>query len=66
MDEGVPDVPAYAAPVGDARAQAAPKAADIELSREHLLFRVEPRLSYVSDDFAAGDQAFWHGKPSGQ
>jgi hypothetical protein len=53
-------------PCGDARAQAAPKAADIELSREHLLFRVEPRLSYVSDDFAAGDQAFWRGKPSGQ
>ena len=62
MDEGVADVPAFAASAADARAKAAPKAADIEISREHLLFRVEPRLSYVSDDFAAGDQAFWRGK----
>jgi len=59
MDEGVADVPAFAEPVADARAKAAPKAADIEIGREHLLFRVEPRLSYVSDDFAAGDQQFW-------
>jgi len=25
---------------------------------------VEPRLSYVSEDFASGDQAFWRGKPA--
>jgi hypothetical protein len=62
MDEGVTDVPVCAAPVADARAKAEPKAADIEISAEHLLFRVEPRLSYVSDDFAAGDPAFWRGK----
>lgn len=62
MDEGVADVPAFAAPVADARAKAAPKAAEMEVSREHLLFRVEPRLSYVSDDFAAGDKSFWRGK----
>ena len=62
MDEGVADVPAFAAPVADACAKAAPKAADIEIGREHLLFRVEPRLSYVSDDFAAGDAGFWRGK----
>jgi hypothetical protein len=66
MDEGVIDVPAYAAPAADALAKAEPKAADIEISREHLLFRVEPRLSYVSDDFAAGDPAFWRSKPAGQ
>jgi hypothetical protein len=66
MDDGVADVPAFAAPVADARAKAAPKAADLEIGREHLLFRVEPRLSYVSDDFAAGDETFWRGKPSGQ
>jgi hypothetical protein len=66
FDEGVADVPAFAAPVADARAKAAPKAADIEIGREHLLFRVDPRLSYVSDDFAATDQTFWHGKPSRQ
>jgi hypothetical protein len=66
MDEGVAEVPTVAAGVAEARAKAAPKTADIEISREHLLFRVEPRLSYVSDDFAASDQAFWRGKPSGQ
>jgi hypothetical protein len=66
FDEGVADLPAYAEPVADARAKAAPKAADIEISREHLLFRLEPRLSYVSDDFAAGDPQFWRGKPAQQ
>jgi hypothetical protein len=66
LDEGEADVPTFAAPVADARAKAAPKAADIEISREHLLFRVEPRLSYVTDEFAAGDQQFWRGKPAGQ
>ena len=62
FDEGVADVPAFAAPVAAERAKSAPKQADIEIAREHLLFRVEPRLSYVSDDFAAGDEAFWRGK----
>jgi len=62
LDEGVADVPAFAAPVADASAKAAPKAAELEIGREHLLFRLEPRLSYVSDDFAANDEAFWRGK----
>jgi hypothetical protein len=31
----------------------------LELNREHLLFRVEPRISYVSDDFAEADPEFW-------
>lgn len=62
LDEGVSDVPTYALPVADARAKAAPKAADIVISRESLFFRVEPRLSYVSDDFASGDREFWRGK----
>jgi hypothetical protein len=62
LDEGVADIPAFAEPLADARAKAAPKAADIEIGREHLLFRVEPRISYVSDDFASGDQQFWRGR----
>ena len=62
MDEGVNDVPAFAAPVADERAKAAPKAAEIEIGRENLLFTVAPNLSYVSDDFAAADQAFWRRK----
>lgn len=33
-----------------------------ELGRESLLFRLEPKLSYVSDEFAAADTAFWRGK----
>lgn len=66
LDDGAPDVPAYAAPVADARAKAAPKAADIEIGREHLLFRVEPVMSYVSPDFAAGDPEFWRGNLTGR
>jgi hypothetical protein len=66
MDEGTIAVPVYAAPVADARAKAEPKAADIEIGGEHLLFRVEPRLSYVSDEFAAGDPGFWRPKTTGQ
>jgi hypothetical protein len=62
LDDGLPDLPAYAAPIADARAKAAPKAADYLISREHILFRVERGLSYVSDDFAAGDPEFWRGK----
>ena len=62
MDDGVADVPAFAVPVADARAKAEPKQAEIEIGREHLLFRVDPRLSYVSDDFAAIDETFWRRK----
>jgi len=32
-----------------------------EIGREHFLLRVEPRLSYVSDDFAEADPLFWRG-----
>lgn len=62
MDDGVNDLPAFAAPVADERAKAAPKAAEIEIGRENLLFNVAPGLSYVSDDFAAVDPAFWRRK----
>jgi hypothetical protein len=34
-------------------------AVESEISRVHLLFRVEPGMSYVSDDFASGDVEFW-------
>ncbi len=39
-----------------------PKAAG-EVTREHLLMRVDPGISYVADDVAAADPAFWRGKP---
>jgi hypothetical protein len=51
LDEG--SAGAAANPGADA------KAAEIEISREHYLFRVEPRLSYVSTGFANGDPSFW-------
>jgi hypothetical protein len=48
--------PAYA----EADQAAAKKiASDLELIREHLWFRLDPRVSYVSDDFAYGDSDFW-------
>ena len=33
---------------------------ELEISREHLLFRVEPGISAVSDAFASGAPDFWH------
>ena len=60
MDEGVAETPVYAEAIAEARAKTASKVpADGEISREHLLFRVEPRLSYVSYDFAQADRQFW-------
>lgn len=64
MDEGVPNTPAYAEDIAEARAKAiANLAPDTEISREHLLLRVAPRISYVSDEFAAADPQFWRGQP---
>jgi hypothetical protein len=63
MDEGVAETPVYAEATAAARAKTASKvSADGEISREHLLFRVEPRMSYVSDDFAEADRQFWRPK----
>jgi hypothetical protein len=64
MDEGVARMPVYAEATAAARAKTASKvAADGEISRQHLLFRVEPRMSYVSDEFAETDREFWRPKP---
>jgi hypothetical protein len=64
FDDGVANLPVYAQGLAEARAKANKSVApESEISREHLLFRVEPRLSYVSDDFAAADPGFWRGKP---
>jgi hypothetical protein len=62
MDEGVPNTPVYAQGIAEARAKAKASSAPADIGREHLLFRLEPRLSYVSDDFAEADTAFWRGK----
>jgi hypothetical protein len=36
--------------------------ADVEIGHEYFLFRIDPRSSYISDDFAAGDPEFWNAK----
>ena len=51
MDEALTKSPELAGKVGT----------EGELSREHFLLRVEPRLSYVSDEFAETDPLFWRG-----
>ncbi|HUK15721.1 MAG TPA: hypothetical protein VLW65_04875 [Bryobacteraceae bacterium] len=33
-----------------------------EFGRETLMFRIDPSLSYVSDEFAAADREFWRAK----
>jgi hypothetical protein len=45
-----------------ARAGRADGSRKYEIGREHLLFRVEPGISYVSAEFASGDPDFWSGK----
>lgn len=35
-----------------------------DISREHLLFRIDPRASRVPDDFVSTDPGFWTGKPA--
>jgi hypothetical protein len=57
LDDGRPATPSYAE--GD-RAAANKIIADSELVRERLWFRIEPRVSSVSDEFADGDNGFWH------
>jgi hypothetical protein len=63
FDDGVNPVPVFAEGLAAAKAKDGSKIqADSEISREHLIFRVVPRLSYVSSDFADVDPEFWRGK----
>jgi hypothetical protein len=55
LDDGMAKAPAYADAGG------AKSATDI--SRAHFIFRVEPAMSYVSDDFASADVEFWRSRP---
>jgi hypothetical protein len=59
LDDGLARTPAYAEGVRDATKKAA---VETEISQERLLLRIEPGLSYVSDEFAAGDPEFWNPK----
>jgi hypothetical protein len=60
LDEGRRQVPVYAE---GAAAGARSLAAAAQIRRERLSFRMEPRLSYVSEGFASPDPDFWHPAP---
>jgi len=57
FDEDRPPTPFYAE---GAAAAARNIARSMDVQRERLWFRMEPRLSYVSEEFASPDAAFWH------
>ena len=64
LDSGLANSPVYADGIVDANLQASRMiAADAEITRENLLFRIDPRISHVSEEFASGDADFWHSKP---
>ena len=61
MDQGLARPPAYAEGLAHAGGKTGKQIiSEAEITREHLLFRVEPRFSFVSDAFAAADPEFWH------
>jgi hypothetical protein len=60
LDDGLARTPAYAEGVRETGKKVA---AEAEISLERMLFRMEPSLSYVSEEFAAGDPEFWNPKP---
>jgi hypothetical protein len=60
LDDGLARTPNYAEGVRDAGKKAA---AQTNISQERMLLRIEPGLSYVSEEFAAGDPEFWNQKP---
>lgn len=57
IDEGLLRLPSYLEPAADQQS-------DNALGREHVLFRVDPQISYVSPGFAGGDAEYW--KPARQ
>lgn len=57
LDNGRPSIPFYAE---DPDTNARKLASETEVLREHLWFRISPRISHVSEEFALQDQAFWH------
>jgi hypothetical protein len=65
LDEGLARVAieSTTAPGAKAGNKVAPEG---EISRGQLLFRVEPSMSYVSDDFASDAPDFWRPKPKDQ
>lgn len=67
LDDAVAALPTYAEPIAAAEAEVGEKLAAVDVSRETYLFRIDGRLSYVSDDFAAaGNPEFWRPRAQGQ
>jgi hypothetical protein len=63
LDNGLGRLAVYAETMAEAGANEGRKlAAQVELSREQRLYRLEPRISYVSDEFASQDADFWRRK----
>ena len=63
IDNGMARMPVYAEGTAHAGLNAGRQiAAEADITREQLIFRVEPRISYVSDSFASSDPEFWHGR----
>ena len=60
LDDGLAKTPAYAEGAQDAGKKGLAQA---DISQERMLLRIEPGLSYVSDDFASSDPEFWNPKP---
>jgi len=56
LDAGRASTTVYAEGAADA---ARKMAADTELVQEHVWLRIQPKLSYVSDEFASQDPVFW-------
>lgn len=62
LDNGIARMPVSEVLAGHQAAKAGRQIAyEADITREHLLFRVQPRLSHVSDSFAAADPDFWRG-----
>jgi hypothetical protein len=63
VDNGFARLPVYTESFAQAGARAAKQIAyEADVNREHLLFRLEPRLSLVSDAFAGADPEFWRAR----
>ena len=56
LDDSYAKSPAYAEGVREAAKKAS---SETDVSMERLLLRVDPRMSWVSDEFAAADPEFW-------
>jgi hypothetical protein len=59
LDNGRADTPVYAQGAAEAAKELA---ADTDIAREHMWFRIEPQMSRVSDGFAAQDPNFWRSR----